>query len=255
MTPHGAIGHLDVAQIVLYAFFLFFAGLIWYLRQEDRREGYPLESEADGGMRSRGFLFIPDPKTFHLSDGTSILAPTYEGDARPVNAVKCEPWPGAPLEPTGEPLLAGVGPGSWAVRPDFPYKTVDGHDLIAPLRVATNYSVALEGANPLGFAAVGADRRTAGVVKDLWVDRGESVLRYYEIALDSGGSVLAPVYFVDVEPRARTIRINALTSGQIAQVPALRNPDAVTMQEEERIAAFYGGGTLYSNPERAEPLL
>jgi photosynthetic reaction center H subunit len=251
----GAIGHLDVAQIVLYAFFLFFAGLIWYLRQEDRREGYPLESEADGGLNPRGFLFIPDPKTFRLSDGTSIQAPTYEGDSRPINAVKVEPWPGAPLEPTGDPILAGVGPGSWAVRPDFPYQTADGHDLIAPLRVATNYVVPAEGANPLGFTAIGADRKAAGVVKDLWVDRGESVLRYYEIALDGGGSVLAPVNFVDVNGKARVVRINALTSGQLALVPALRSPNSVTLQEEERIAAFYGGGTLYATPERAEPLL
>ena len=110
---HGAIGHLDVAQIVLYAFWFFFAGLIWYLRQEDRREGYPLESETDG-VGERGYLFIPDPKTFLLDDGTKIKAPTYVGDTRPVNATKVEPWPGAPLEPTGDPLLAGVGPGSWA---------------------------------------------------------------------------------------------------------------------------------------------
>ena len=56
----GALtSYIDVAQIVLYAFFIFFAGLIWYLRREDRREGYPLESEAAGWTRDRGFLFIP----------------------------------------------------------------------------------------------------------------------------------------------------------------------------------------------------
>ena len=45
--PTGAItGYVDVAQLVLYAFFLFFAGLVFYLRREDRREGYPLENEA-----------------------------------------------------------------------------------------------------------------------------------------------------------------------------------------------------------------
>ena len=43
----GAIGNLDVAQIVLYAFWLFFFGLLFYLRREDRREGYPLESESE----------------------------------------------------------------------------------------------------------------------------------------------------------------------------------------------------------------
>jgi photosynthetic reaction center H subunit len=252
---HGAIGHLDVAQITIWAFWFFFAALIWYLRQEDRREGYPLESEQDGGLKPRGFLYIPDPKTFRLSNGTTIKAPTYEGDSRPLNAVKTEPWPGAPLEPTGDALLAGVGPGSWAVRPDFPYQTADGHNLLAPLRVATNFAVALEGANPLGFTVIGADRKTAGVVKDVWVDRGESVLRYYEIALNGGGSVLAPVNFVDVNGKARVIKINAITSGQFAKVPTLRNSDSITLQEEDRISAYYGAGTLYATEERAEPLL
>ena len=122
-----------------------------------------------------------------------------------LNAAKTEPWPGAPLEPIGDPLLAGVGPGSWAVRPDVPYKTAEGDDLIAPLRVATNFAVAADGGNPLGFTVIGGDRRAAGTVKDLWVDRSESVLRYYEIALESAKSVLVPVHFADVNFRARTI--------------------------------------------------
>ena len=38
-------GYIDVAQLVLYGFWIFFAGLIIYLRREDKREGYPLESD------------------------------------------------------------------------------------------------------------------------------------------------------------------------------------------------------------------
>ncbi|MBU6437489.1 MAG: photosynthetic reaction center subunit H, partial [Betaproteobacteria bacterium] len=42
----GAItGYIDVAQLVLYAFWVFFAGLIYYLHRENKREGYPLESD------------------------------------------------------------------------------------------------------------------------------------------------------------------------------------------------------------------
>ena len=41
----GAItSYIDVAQVALYAFWAFFALLILYLRREDKREGYPLES-------------------------------------------------------------------------------------------------------------------------------------------------------------------------------------------------------------------
>ena len=251
----GAILHLDVAQIALYAFFAFFAGLIWYLRKEDRREGYPLESEADGGVKPRGWLFLPEPKTFRLADGSVISAPNFAPDARPLKAVKVEPWPGAPLTPVGDPLLAGVGPGSWAERPDFPYKTAEGLDLIAPLRVATNFAVAAEGGNPLGFTVIAGDRKAAGVVKDLWVDRSESVLRYFEIALENSASALVPVHFADVNFRARTVTIKALRAHQFAGVPGLKNPDAVTMLEEDKISAYYGGGTLYASPRRAEPLL
>ena len=72
-------------------------------------------------------------------------------------AEKTEPWPGAPIEPTGDPLSANVGPGSWTERRGRAHQTADGHDLLAPLRVATNYAVPQEGANPIGFEVVGID--------------------------------------------------------------------------------------------------
>ena len=97
-----------------------------------------MESEQDGGVRKRGFLYLPEPKTFRLVDGDVIKAPRLELSERPLNSTKVEPWPGAPYEPKGDPLLAGVGPGSWVVRPDFTYKTAEGEDLVAPMRVATN---------------------------------------------------------------------------------------------------------------------
>ena len=58
--PCGAItGYIDVAQLVLYAFWIFFAGLIFYLRREDKREGYPLESDRAGGVVVQGFPPFP----------------------------------------------------------------------------------------------------------------------------------------------------------------------------------------------------
>ena len=54
MQQTGAITqYIDVAQIVLYVFWFFFAGLIWYLRREDKREGYPLESDRSDSVRVR----------------------------------------------------------------------------------------------------------------------------------------------------------------------------------------------------------
>ena len=42
---------------------------------------------------------------------------------------------------------------------------------------------------------------------------------------------------------------------QFADIPATRDPDSVTFLEEERIVSYFGAGTLYASPSRAEPLL
>ena len=60
---------IDGAQIALYAFWLFFAGLVIYLRREDKREGYPLES-PDGPRE--GWPPVPSKKTY-------IHRPTNDG--------------------------------------------------------------------------------------------------------------------------------------------------------------------------------
>jgi photosynthetic reaction center H subunit len=199
---------------------------------------------------------IPTPKSFNFASGASVQAPNFAADTRKHNSTKVEVWPGSPYEPVGDPLLAGVGPGSYALRPDVPEKNLEGHDLILPLRVATNFAVAEEGGNPLGFAVVGADLKIAGVIKDVWVDTAESILRYYEVGLANGGpSVLAPVYFCDVNFKARRVKVTALFAAQFANVPALKLPDSITMLEEEKISAYYGAGTLYSTAERSEPVL
>jgi photosynthetic reaction center H subunit len=61
----GAItSHIDVAQVVLYAFWVFFALLLIYLQRESRREGYPLVSEVDGKPENHGVIWVPSPKSF-----------------------------------------------------------------------------------------------------------------------------------------------------------------------------------------------
>ena len=74
----GAItGYIDVAQIALYAFWLFFAGLVFYLRREDKREGYPLVTERPGHFLE-GFPRLPAPKTFLLPNGGTVTAPRVD---------------------------------------------------------------------------------------------------------------------------------------------------------------------------------
>ena len=67
MEPYNVIffGNVDLAQISLYAFWLFFAGLVIYLQRENMREGYPLENEEGDLSANQGPYGGPsETKTF-----------------------------------------------------------------------------------------------------------------------------------------------------------------------------------------------
>ena len=102
----GAITqYVDVAQIVLYMFWAFFAGLIYYLLRENHREGYPMDSGRENGPKIEGWPPVPEAKTFKTQDGHTYLSPDL---ARPDGEYSAQPthgWNGAPLEPVGDPLL------------------------------------------------------------------------------------------------------------------------------------------------------
>jgi photosynthetic reaction center H subunit len=260
MSTGGITGYFDVAQVTLYAFWIFFFGLVVYLRREDKREGYPLESDDQTPRQNiQGFPAIPKPKTFLLPHGGTVQAPRVEAASREaMNAAPIAAWPGAPLEPTGNNLLlAGVGPGSYANRADEPDLTIDGFPKIVPLRADSEYSVDPRDPDPRGKNVFGADRRAGGVVCDIWVDRSERLFRYFELEVQAPAGprrVLVPVNFCKVNGDG-TVKVNAILSRQFADVPGLRNPDQVTLLEEDRIAAYYGAGYLYATPARREPLL
>jgi photosynthetic reaction center H subunit len=254
----GAItSYIDVAQLVLYAFWLFFAGLIIYLLRENKREGYPLESdrsERAPRVKIEGFPRVPAPKTYLLRDGRVVQAPRVEAPAGPLRARPIGPWPGAPLQPDGDPMQAEVGPGSYAMRPDIVDTTFDGAPRLVPLRGTTTASVSSRDPDPRGLPVIGADGQTAGIVRDLWLDQAEMLFRYLEVEpAGGGGRVLLPINFTRID--ARRVRVRSLLAAQFAGVPALRDPERVTMLEEEKIMAYYGAGTLYATPQRQEPLL
>jgi len=257
MESTGDIGgYFDVAQLILYLFWMFFAGLIYYLHRENKREGYPLDSDrterSGGRVQVVGFPAPPPPKTYRLAHGASFTAPSGLRDARPIAAEPVAGFPGAPLEPTGNPMLDCVGPGSYAQRSDELDLTYDGHPKIVPMRAASEYSVAAGSIDPRGRPVFGADGRQGGLVVDLWVDRSESVLRYLEV--DTGAArVLLPATFSLISEKG--VQVDSILGGQFAQVPQLRHPERVSLLEEDRVCAYYGGGTLYATPERREPLL
>lgn len=252
------MGYIDVAQVTLYVFWIFFASLIFYLRSEDKREGYPLE--ADGTGREEGVFYppLPEPKTFTLQDGSTVTVPnrTGGGDTRPIKAQKTVNFIGAPLQPTGNALLDCIGPSSYAQRSDTPDVTWHGAPRIVPLRADPTFAVAAEDRSPVGSTVIGADNKVAGTVRDLWIDRSEAIIRYLEVEVaGSGRRVLLPANFAVINQGRGRVSVDSILAGQFADVPGTAKPDSITRLEEDRIVGYFGGGKLYATPQRAEPLL
>jgi photosynthetic reaction center H subunit len=67
--------------------------------------------------------------------------------------------------------------------------------------------------------------------------------------------VLLPINFSRISGKDGSVRVKSITSKHFADVPVTANPDQVTLQEEDQITAYYGGGHLYALPSRMEPLL
>jgi photosynthetic reaction center H subunit len=244
--------YVDFAQIVLYVFWIFFFGLIYYLQRESHREGYPMDT--DRGV-IEGWPPVPAPKTFDLGGGHRVQVPNGEAphavrNARPLYGVA-----GSPLEPTGDPMLAGVGPGAWTPRPDTPDLDHHGHPKIVPLTRAPECGVSTKDIDPRGMPLLDAAGDVAGTVRDLWLDRGEMVFRYLEADVQGSGGrrVLVPMTFASVTKKG--VQVDALYAKQFAGVPATKAADRITLDEEERICAYYGAGTLYADDQRAEPLV
>jgi photosynthetic reaction center H subunit len=254
----GAItGYVDAAQLVLYAFWAFFFGLIYYLVRENHREGYPMDPGPNSDVKVTGFP-IPSPKYYLLEDGTELAVPNPARLDLPValRAVPTSTAGGAPLEPTGNPMLDGIGPGAYALRADVPELTTAGTPKLFPLRTAPDYGVAHRDRDPRGMPIAGADGVIGGTVVDMWLDGPESLFRYLEVAVPTPGGprhVLVP--FTSVRVGREQVTVNAILGGQFAQIPQTRQPDVITLLEEEKIFGYFGGGTLYAEPSRVEPLL
>ena len=251
--------YIDLAQVVLYLFIAFFVGLVYYLHRENKREGYPLENDRSGRVTVQGFPPVPSPKTYLLADGTTVQAPRAEPrDMRPVNATPAANFPGAPLVPNGDPMTAGVGPGSYAERLDVPDMTNVGTPKLVPLRAAPEFHVDAEDPNPIGMNVVGADGKIGGVVRDVWIDQAEYLIRFYEVETGEKGqkrNILLPAALARVSGPGKQVRVKSILGHQFASVPTTKKPDVVTRLEEEKIFGFFGAGTLYATPHRAEPLL
>jgi photosynthetic reaction center H subunit len=255
-------GTFDLTVLLLYAFFGFFLLLVLYLLREGRREGFPLEHDVTGALEPEpGYLFRATPKLFRITRDEVRKAPNYVRDTHVTNIARTAAWSGAPFEPTGDPMLAGVGPGSYAMREDRTDYTSHGLARIVPLRADPEYSVDKGDPDPRGFAFVGVDRQPGGVVTDLWVDRSEFLVRYLEVAtidakgVPTGATVLVPMAMCVVDRRRRRVVTDSVLGAQVAQAPRIAQEAKITLREEERIVGYFGAGYLYATPGRGAPVL
>jgi photosynthetic reaction center H subunit len=245
MQAGNVVGDLDVAILCVAAFFLFFLGLVWYLRQEDKREGYPLEIQAaDGSIRlTEGTPPMPAPKTFYRPHGRE---PTQAP-----RAVDTEPSPfvpaGMPMGLGDDPLGNGVGVAAYStLREDEPDLNIEGEPKIVPLRAWEEYYVAPGDPDPRGWPILGREGSVVGTVTDLWFNRAEFFLRYMEFEIEGDPRTrLAPVFFCEVHTHEKFVRAPMLDAVDLARVPVTKEPTIVTILEEDRINAFFAGGKRY----------
>lgn len=175
------------------------------------------------------------------------------------------PYPGAPLEPTGDPMKDGVGAASWATdRADRVDLTHDGRPRIQPMSRLEGWSIEAHSPDPRGLQVVAADGKSPGTVTDLWVDLGEPQIRYLEVALADGeGTVLLPMGYARIRGHTSRglrrgpgdVRVKAILSHHFADVPRPKADDRITLLEEDRVVAWYAGGYRYAEPSRNEPLI
>jgi len=248
------IGTLDLASVALYLFWLFFAGLIYYLQTENMREGYPLEDE-EGRPNAFPSLFpLPKPKTFKLPHGRGeVTVPGKSNERTSLALRRTAVQDGFPLEPTGDPMRDGVGPASWANRRDVPELDGKGHAKIVPLSAAASFLVSA-GRDPRGLPVQAGDHEIVGRISDMWIDEPEQLVRYLEVELDgNAGKRLIPLPLARI--RKDRVFVHSIFGKHFPDVPVTRSRNQVTLLEEEKICAYFAGGKLYASDDRQNPLM
>lgn len=241
-------GNFDLASLAIWAFWLFFALLVYYLQTENMREGYPLETEDGEPAPNQGPFPLPSPKTFLLPHGRgSVTVPNRARENRELAMARTAASEGFPHAPTGDPMVDGIGPAAWAPRRDIPELDGHGHNKIVPMALAGGFAVSA-GRDPRGMPVQAGDLEVVGRISDIWIDASEQLVRYLEVELNAGGKRLAPMPMARIW--ADRVRINSITSDLFPGVPQTASHERVTMLEEEKISAYYAGGTLYASAKR-----
>ncbi len=251
---HNAFfANFDLASLSIWLFWIFFALLIFYIQRENMREGYPLEDDDGNVSANQGPFPVPEDKTFILPHGRGELTvPSGQKPDRDNLALrKTADGNGYPFEPTGDPMKDGVGPASWAPRRDEPELASTGHPKIVPMSHAEDFFVST-GKDPVGLPVVSGDKKVVGTVTDIWIDEPEQLIRYIEFDLGEGkGKRLVPLTMARVW--SNRVVVASIYADHFADVTTIKSDRQVTLLEEEKICAYYGGGYLYADQKRLDP--
>lgn len=248
-------GEFDLASLAIWLFWLFFAGLVFYIQRENMREGYPLVDDDGNESANQGPFPVPSDKTFVLphGKGTLTVPSGQRGDRDKLALARSSEANGFPFDPTGDPMLDGVGPASWAPRKDEPELDGHGHNKLQPMRRLPAFSVAA-GKDPRGMPVKAGDGEIMGEVTDLWIDVPEQMIRYLEFKLaDGSGKRLVP--FTLARVWFGKVLVRSIFSTHAAGVPKLARATQITKLEEDKISAYYAGGILYASEARQETLV
>jgi photosynthetic reaction center H subunit len=108
---------------------------------------------------------------------------------------------------------------------------------------------------------IAGDGKAVGKVSDLWVDKAESLVRYVEVQLAGDErKVLVPKAMANIVASSvgrgvGRVQVPSIYSQHFAGVPKTARATQITLLEEDKIGAYFAGGTLYADPDRAEPFL
>ena len=257
MVGNEIFGNFDLASAAIWLFYIFFAGLVYYLQTENMREGYPLEDDDGALAPNQGPFPVPKDKTFHLPHGRGELTvPSGQrGDRDNLALQRTAKAAGSPYMPTGDAMVDGVGPAAWAPRRDVPELDAHGHVKIKPLSELHDFAVSA-GRDPRGMPVVTGDGEVVGRITDMWVDVPEQYVRYLTMDVNPEGSGkirLIPANFAKI--KSDRVKIRSLHAHNIEGIPTAKSASEITLLEEEKIMAWFGGGTLYATPEKANPKL
>ena len=178
--------HMDVAQVVLYAFWVFFAGLVFYLRREDRREGYPLEAEVPGHFKARNSCWIPEPKMFLRADGRQGPCPELQGGRAPDQRAEGRALAGRAAHPDGRSDARRRRPRQLRRAPRRALHRPLTATICSPRSASPRTSRSpSEGANPARLRRGRADGVAAGASATCGSTARKSIVRYFEVKLSA----------------------------------------------------------------------